>query len=63
MSIISRQFCGKVWNLDEVMEYFSNELRAQENCSLSMVNKSEPFRKRDNNCTASGLLSHNSNPS
>jgi hypothetical protein len=44
------------------MEYFSNELRVQENCILPMVNKSEPFGKRDNAYTANGLLSHNSNP-
>ena len=54
--IVSRQFCGKEWNLDKVMEFFNNELRAQEDCSLSLTNKSEKSRKGDP-YTTSGFLS------
>ncbi|CAB4038851.1 PREDICTED: uncharacterized protein LOC100197852, partial [Paramuricea clavata] len=61
--IISRQFCGKVWNLDKVMEFFNNELRAQEDCNFSLSNKSDGrsdnFRKREP-YTASGLFSQTS---
>ena len=53
--IISRQFCGKIWNLDKLMEFFNNELRAQEDCSLSLTNMSENSRKRDP-YTTSGFL-------
>ena len=44
--IISRQFCGQVWSLDKVMQYFSNELKAQENCNLDKVT-SDFSRKRE----------------
>ncbi|CAB4030027.1 integrase core domain, partial, partial [Paramuricea clavata] len=50
--IISRQFCGKVWNLDKVMEFFNNELRAQEDCNFSLSNKSDDSRHIAKNCTA-----------
>ena len=35
--IISQQFCGQVWSLDKVMEYFGYELKAQETCNLDKV--------------------------
>ena len=44
--IISRQFCGQVWSLDKVMQYFGNELKAQETCNLDKVT-SDFSRKRE----------------
>ena len=57
--IISRQFGSCVWTLEKVMEYFNNELRAQENCALSA---SVRVGQQDNKSgkgifTASGLYS------
>lgn len=53
--IISRQFCGKVWNLNKVMEYFNNELQAQEDCSPSLTSRPEMYNRREP-YTASGLF-------
>ena len=44
--IISRKFCDEVWSLDKEMDYFGNELKAQENCSLDKVT-SDFSRKRE----------------
>ena len=53
--IISRQFCGQVWSLDKVMQYFGNELKAQETCSLDKVT-SDFSRKREPYTTSDYLL-------
>ena len=60
--IISRQFCRKVWNLDKVMEFFNNELRAQEDCCVSLSNKSENGKGKRDPYTASGLFSQTGKP-
>ena len=52
--IISRQFCGNIWQLDKVMEFFGNKLKAQENCNPLKVNPDS--LKRKNPYTASGYL-------
>ncbi|XP_028403430.1 uncharacterized protein LOC114526129 [Dendronephthya gigantea] len=56
--IISRQFCGQIWSLDKVMEYFGNELKAQENCNPQNVHSDAPKRREP--YTTSGLFSQNS---
>ena len=45
--IISRIFGEQIWTLDKVMEHFTSELRAQENCIAPPSNKSvhESHRK------------------
>ena len=53
--IISRQFCGQNWSLDKVMQYFGNELEAQETCSLDKVT-SDFSRKREPYTTSDYLL-------
>ena len=57
--IISRQLGGCSWTPEKVMEYFNNELRAQDNCALSA---SVRVGQQDNKSgkeifTASGLYS------
>ena len=57
--IISRQFCGQVWSLDKVMEYFSNERKAQENCNLDKV--TSDFSRKREPYTTSGLFTYTRN--
>ena len=57
--IISQQFCGQVWSLDKVMEYFSNELKAQENCNLDKV--TSDFSRKREPYTTSGLFTYTRN--
>ena len=57
--IIGRQFCGQIWSLDKVMEYFVNELKTQENCNLDKA-ISDCCRKREP-YTTSGLFAHTRN--
>ena len=57
--IISRQFCGQVWSLDKVMEYFSNALKAQENCNLDKV--TSHFSRKREPYTTSGLFTYTRN--
>ena len=57
--IISRQFCGQVWSLDKVMEYFGNELKAQETCNLDKV--TSDFSRKREPYTTSGVFAHASN--
>ena len=57
--IISRQFCGQVWSLDKVMQYFSNELKAQENCNLDKV--TSDFSRKREPYTTSGLFTYTRN--
>jgi hypothetical protein len=53
--IISRKFGKNIWTLDGVMEYFNDELSAQENCS-SPPNEPDKHRKAGY-YTTSGLFS------
>ncbi|CAB4013066.1 PREDICTED: uncharacterized protein LOC100197852 [Paramuricea clavata] len=58
--IIARNFGNNTWTLDKVLEYFNDELRAQEHCSTqsgtrSQFNEHDKSRKMD--YTTSGLLS------
>ena len=54
--IIARKFGGTTWTLDQVLEYFNDELRAQENCASVGMNKSNPYDKwKGGILTASGL--------
>ena len=57
--IISRQFCGQVWSLNKLMEYFSNELKAQENCNLDKV--TSDFSRKREPYTTSGLFTYTRN--
>ena len=57
--IISRQFCGQVWSLDKVMQYFGNELKAQETCTLDKV--TSDFSRKREPYTTSGLFAHSRN--
>ena len=54
--IISRQFCGQVWSLNKVMEYFSNGLKAQENCNLDKV--TSDFSRKREPYTTNGLFTY-----
>ncbi|CAH3131333.1 unnamed protein product, partial [Porites lobata] len=38
--ILSRQFCGDNWNLDELLKAFKTELEARERCASSSVGTS-----------------------
>ena len=40
--ILSRQFCGDNWNLDELLRAFKTELEARERCASSSVGTSSP---------------------
>ena len=57
--IISRHYCDQVWSLDKVMEYFSNELKAQENCNLDKV--TSVFSRKREPYTTSGLFTYTRN--
>ena len=63
--IISRKFGNNIWTLDGggggVMEFFNDELRAQENCFSPSTSKPPGFSEYDKNrksgcCTTSGLF-------
>ena len=60
--IISRKFGSNIWTLDGVMEFFNDELRAQENCFSPSTSQppgfSEYNKSRKSGCyTTSGLFS------
>ena len=65
--ILSRQFCGDNWNLDELLKAFKTELEARERCASSsvgtnQVHSSLPKWKRkeaEGNPTAAALASFN----
>jgi hypothetical protein len=59
--IIARNFGNNTWTLDKVLEYFNDELTAQENCSTQSGTRSQ-FNEHDKSrkmgyYTTSGLLS------
>ena len=47
--IISRKFGNNIWTLDGVMEFFNDELRAQENCFSPSTSKPPGFSEYDKN--------------
>jgi len=54
--IISRKFGSSVWTLDKVLEYFNDELRAQENCASNFSNQNSSVeRQSKGNYSAIGL--------
>ena len=64
--ILSRQFCGDNWNLDELLKAFKTELEARERCASSSrpnhVHSSLPKLKgeaAEGNPTATALASFN----
>ena len=57
--IITRQFCGQIWSLDKIMQYFGNELKAQETCNLDKV--TSDFSRKREPYTTSGLFAHSRN--
>ena len=57
--IISRQFCGQVWSLDKVMQYFGNEIKAQETCNHEKV--TSDFSRKREPYTTSRLFAHSRN--
>lgn len=59
--VIARNFGNNTWTLDKVLEYFNDELTAQENCSTQSSTRSQ-FNEHDKSrkmgyYTTSGLLS------
>ena len=55
--VIARKFGGNKWTLEQVMDYFNAELRAQENCAGVNTTRSSSFenQKKGGLFTASGL--------
>ena len=52
---ISRKFGSRVWDLDTMMQYFNDELRAYENCQVPNKTSGETSRRERSSYTASGL--------
>lgn len=53
--IISRRFASDVWTLENLLTFFSDELKAKENCANLPKNSSSEIRGVENRFSAAGL--------